>query len=234
MKSRAMAPTMTSRTRFSSSCSSDPHASFQRSKTVETPTSAAAGIVVTETNTPIRVLARDSASDTTPTIPASTATTTEKKFGLLMRSDTGVIPDPNAEERDTGEFPKWVGDEIARTRAEEDAILARRPELAVEARGSSKNEPIQRSPEIAAGELAEFRAWKAAREKEANRRPAPLGRPDRKKRKPIHYADDALSRDRYSKNTKCRRQCAKICRRIKCFEISVGDFALEHQLWVNK
>jgi hypothetical protein len=48
--------------------------------------------VVTEMNTPMSALALDSVSDTTPTIPASTATITEKMVGLLIRSATGRTP----------------------------------------------------------------------------------------------------------------------------------------------
>ncbi len=56
------------------------------------PTSAAAGMVVTEMKTPIRALARASVNETTPTIPARTATTIENKFGLSMRPETGRTP----------------------------------------------------------------------------------------------------------------------------------------------
>ena len=41
---------------------------------------------------PISAPARDSVRDTTPTIPATTATTTENRFGELIRSDTGLTP----------------------------------------------------------------------------------------------------------------------------------------------
>ena len=54
--------------------------------------SEAAGIVVTEMNTPISAFARDSVSETTPTMPASSATITENTFGELMRSETGRTP----------------------------------------------------------------------------------------------------------------------------------------------
>ena len=54
---------------------------------------AAAGMVVTEMNTPISALALASSIDTTPTNPATTATTTEKRFGLLIRSETGRKPE---------------------------------------------------------------------------------------------------------------------------------------------
>ena len=47
-------------------------------------------------NTPINAFALASVSDTTPTIPAKTATTTENTFGELMRSDTGRMPSANA------------------------------------------------------------------------------------------------------------------------------------------
>ena len=78
---RPAAPTAMSTPTLSSSCSADPAASVQLAKAIEMPTEAAAGMVVTEMNTPIRALARASVSDTTPTIPASTATMTEKTSG---------------------------------------------------------------------------------------------------------------------------------------------------------
>ena len=59
---------------------------------IDRPRSAAAGIVVTEMNTPISALARASVSDTTPTMPARTATMTENRSGLLMKSETGRTP----------------------------------------------------------------------------------------------------------------------------------------------
>ena len=49
-------------------------------------------MVVTEMKTPIRAPARASVNETTPTIPASTATTSENKFGLLIRAETGRSP----------------------------------------------------------------------------------------------------------------------------------------------
>jgi hypothetical protein len=49
-------------------------------------------MVVTAMNTPMRALARDGVSDTTPTMAASTATMTEKKFGESMRLATGRMP----------------------------------------------------------------------------------------------------------------------------------------------
>ncbi len=58
--------------------------------------SAAAGIVVTEMKTPISVLTRASVSETRPTIPARTATTTEKTSGVSMAFDTGRTPSVNA------------------------------------------------------------------------------------------------------------------------------------------
>ena len=71
------APTTISSTTFSSSCAIEPRASCQFANASDSPMDAAAGIVVTEMNTPISALARDSVSDTTPTRPASTATMTE-------------------------------------------------------------------------------------------------------------------------------------------------------------
>ncbi len=80
---------------LSSSWYSDPRASGQLAKAQETPMSAAAGIVVTEMNTPSRALVLDWVSETIPTTPARTATTTEKKFGVLIRLDTGLRPRSN-------------------------------------------------------------------------------------------------------------------------------------------
>ena len=54
--------------------------------------SAAAGIVVTEMKTPMSAFARAWVSETTPTTPASMATTTENRFGVLIRSETGRKP----------------------------------------------------------------------------------------------------------------------------------------------
>ena len=53
---------------------------------------AAAGIVVTEMNTPMRALARACRIETTPTMPAMNATTTEYRLGWLIRSETGRNP----------------------------------------------------------------------------------------------------------------------------------------------
>ena len=89
--------------------------------------SAAAGMVVTEMNTPMRALARASVSDTTPTIPASTATTTENRFGLLIRSETGRIPS----EYSLGVCPDQriarPNSRVTTTAAENPASRARRP-----------------------------------------------------------------------------------------------------------
>jgi hypothetical protein len=77
---------------FSSSCSKEPAASCHAPYTTDTPTSAAAGMVVTEMNTPVSVVALATVSDTTPTRPAMTATTTENRLGVLIRSETGRTP----------------------------------------------------------------------------------------------------------------------------------------------
>jgi hypothetical protein len=55
---------------FSRSWASDPAASFHLCSALETPMSAAAGMVVTEMNTPIGALVRDSVRETTPTMPS--------------------------------------------------------------------------------------------------------------------------------------------------------------------
>ena len=85
-------PTTISTATLSSSWKADPRASLQLEYARDRPTSAAAGMVVTEMKTPIRAPARASVSDTTPTIPASTATITENRLGLLIRSETGLTP----------------------------------------------------------------------------------------------------------------------------------------------
>ena len=69
-----------------------PHASCHCPNAADRPMAAAAGMVVTEMNTPMRALARACRIDTTPTMPAMTATTTEKRLGWLIRSDTGRNP----------------------------------------------------------------------------------------------------------------------------------------------
>ena len=69
------------------SCRAEPQASLPLPNASETPMSDAAGMVVTEMNTPIRVLDRASVSDTTPTTPARAATMNENQLGLLIRSD---------------------------------------------------------------------------------------------------------------------------------------------------
>lgn len=81
---------------LSSSWNRDPKASSQLANAHETPMSAAAGMVVTEMKTPSSALVRASVSETMPTIPASTATTAEKKLGVLIRFDTGLIPSSKA------------------------------------------------------------------------------------------------------------------------------------------
>ena len=75
-----------------SSWNADPLASCQLENASDTPTSAAAGMVVTEMNTPMRALALASVRDTTPTSPARMATMTEYMLGVLMRSETGLVP----------------------------------------------------------------------------------------------------------------------------------------------
>ena len=89
---RPSAPIVMSITTFSSNCSAEPQASVQLVYAADRATSEAAGIVVTEMKTPMRVLARDSVNETTPTIPARTATTTENRFGLSIRLETGRTP----------------------------------------------------------------------------------------------------------------------------------------------
>src|SRR4029453_9421526 len=84
-----MAPTTMRITTFTTSWRNAPLASLQSPNAIDRPMSAAAGMVVTETNTPMSVLALASVSDTTPTIPASTATMTENAFGESIRSAAG-------------------------------------------------------------------------------------------------------------------------------------------------
>ena len=74
------------------SCRTEPQASLSLPKASETPASEAAGMVVTEMNTPIKVLDRASVSETTPTTPASRATMKENQFGVSIRLETGRAP----------------------------------------------------------------------------------------------------------------------------------------------
>ena len=69
-----------------------PQASLSLPNASDTPMSEAAGMVVTEMNTPIRVLDRASVRDTTPTTPARAATMNENQFGVLIKLETGRIP----------------------------------------------------------------------------------------------------------------------------------------------
>ena len=93
---RPSAPIVMSTATFSSNCSVEPQASVQLAYAIDRPMSAAAGMVVTEMKTPMRALARASVNETTPTIPARTATTTENRFGLSIRLETGRTPSENA------------------------------------------------------------------------------------------------------------------------------------------
>src|SRR5690348_3382072 len=75
-----------------SSCRVDPQASPPAPNASDTPMSEAAGMVVTEMNTPIKVLERDSATDMTPTTPASNATMKENQLGVSIKLETGRMP----------------------------------------------------------------------------------------------------------------------------------------------
>ena len=77
---------------LSRSWRAEPQASCSLPKASDTPMSDAAGMVVTEMNTPIRVLDRASVSETTPTTPARAATMKENQFGVLIRSEPGGSP----------------------------------------------------------------------------------------------------------------------------------------------
>src|SRR5450755_3782624 len=77
-------------------------------------------MVVTEMKTPIRAPARASVSETAPTIPASTATITENRLGLLIRSETGRIP----AEYSLGVFPDQ---RIARAKSRVRTMAAQNP-----------------------------------------------------------------------------------------------------------
>ena len=70
----------------------EPQASLPLPNASDTPMSAAAGMVVTEMNTPIKVLDRASVIDNTPTTPARSATMKENQLGASMRLETGRIP----------------------------------------------------------------------------------------------------------------------------------------------
>jgi hypothetical protein len=89
-------------------------------KATDSPTEAAAGMVVIEMNTPISALARDSVSDTTPTMPASTATMTENRSGELIRLATGRTPS----RKGSGTWPEA---RMARENRKVTMIVARKP-----------------------------------------------------------------------------------------------------------
>ena len=92
---RPSTPIVMSTATFSSNCTAEPQASVQLAYAADRAMSAAAGMVVTGVETPVRALARDSVNETTPTIPARTATTAENRFGLSIRLDTGRTPSEN-------------------------------------------------------------------------------------------------------------------------------------------
>lgn len=76
----------------------------------------------------------------------------------MYAPDGSIIPDPDAEDSDDGQYPMWVGDKIAYSRAEELAL-----------RGSCEDEPVP-SPKaevVDRDELEEFRRWKAERDAKA-------------------------------------------------------------------
>lgn len=77
---------------LSSSWRNEPQASAQLPKAADRPMSEAAGIVVTEMNTPMIVLDRASVSEITPTTPARAATMRENQLGVSIRFETGRIP----------------------------------------------------------------------------------------------------------------------------------------------
>ena len=67
-------------------------ASLPLPKASDTPASEAAGMVVTDMNTPIKVLDWASGSEMTPTSPASKATMKENQLGVSIRLETGQTP----------------------------------------------------------------------------------------------------------------------------------------------
>jgi len=67
-------------------------ASLPLPKASDTPASEAAEMVVTDMNTPIKVLDRASVSEMTPTTPASKATMKENQLGVSIRLETGRTP----------------------------------------------------------------------------------------------------------------------------------------------
>jgi hypothetical protein len=77
-------------------------------------------MVVTEIKTPIRALARASVNETTPTIPARTATTIENKFGLSMRLETGRTPSEY-------NFGVWPDQRITKAKSRVTIIAAENP-----------------------------------------------------------------------------------------------------------
>jgi hypothetical protein len=74
------------------SCRTESQASLLLPKASDTPVSEAAGMVVTEMNTPIKVADRASVRETTPTTPASRAMMKENQLGVSIRLETGRAP----------------------------------------------------------------------------------------------------------------------------------------------
>lgn len=139
----------------------------------------------------------------------------------MYGADGKIIQDPNAPLPDTGEYPKWVGDEIAHNQVEEYVILARRPELAAKV-PASHLVSSQVSADLAAEwqEFLAWKAWKAAQSrkadvvpspqepKPANRRKSPLAAKAPKKQKRVITEEHkvklraALERARESRRAK--------------------------------
>lgn len=87
----------------------------------------------------------------------------------MYAPDGSIIADPDAEDRDDGQYPMWVGDRIAHNEAEELAL-----------RGSSKNEPVEppKDEVVDRDELEEFRRWKAQRDAKAAESASAADAPD--------------------------------------------------------
>ena len=123
---------------LSSSWRNEPQASAQLPKAADTPMSEAAGMVVTEMNTPMIVLDRASVSEITPTTPARAATMRENQLGVSIRFETGRTPTctPQAPARPNGprataatqqQLPGEANHQCSRAACHSREIIACRP-----------------------------------------------------------------------------------------------------------
>ena len=125
-----------------------------------------------------------------PTPPAPSRH--KERENIRMRST------PEQETSETYEYPKWVGDKIAHSAEEERDILAIESMRDAGDRFMlTKTEPLPDFAGIDPAELAEFRAWKANRERVA--RGATRNGPVKRRQKPLSEAQKQVRRDNLAK-----------------------------------